>query len=90
MPHARVLATGEPVQAAELTMPGPGPAPRQLEVNAVPLREPRGGRLTGVVTSLRDVTVERNAVRVLAEHRQQLEAEVRKRTAERRWCPLRT
>ena len=81
LPHARVLASGEPVRAAELTVPVPGQAPRQVEVNAVPLREPGSGRLVGVVTSLRDVTLERHAVRVLAEHRQQLEAEVRERTA---------
>ncbi len=81
LPHARVLASGEPVHAVELTVPVPGQTPRLVEVNAVPLREPGSGRLVGVVTSLRDVTVERQAVRVLFDHRQQLEAEVREHTA---------
>jgi PAS domain S-box-containing protein len=81
LPTARVLASGDPFRMHVLAGSGPGPQTTILEVNATPLRESGRSQVVGVVASLRDVSVEQQAARELAEHRVRLENQVRERTA---------
>ena len=71
-PSRRVMATGEPVRNAVLTVAAPTGERRLLSVNGAPLRDP-AGRITEIVLSISDITLQRSAQRAIEEREEQLE-----------------
>jgi PAS domain S-box-containing protein len=67
----RVLAGGEPVQDARFVLTWPGGPPRQLSINAAPLRN-AVGVITAVVLSVQDRTDREAVQRELREREDQL------------------
>ena len=71
-PSRRVLATGESVRNAVLMVAAPSGERRLLSVNAAPLRDPTG-RISEIVLSISDITLQRSAQRAIEEREEQLE-----------------
>jgi PAS domain S-box-containing protein len=78
-PAIIALATGEIQQQVVMGLESPGRSRRWLSVNAVPLIFEE--RVTRVVTSFRDITMEMDSKKELRELNQELEMRVLRRTA---------
>lgn len=79
LPFRQVLRTAEPVYGVEHAVERPDGSRVILSINSAPLYA--GGRVTGVVSSLRDITERRNAEEELERRREQ-EARIREEAEE--------
>lgn len=81
LPFVRVMATGEPVRDARHAIERPDGEQRILSINAAPL-EKSGAHPTGMVASIQDITERTRAEEEVQRLNRELEARVRRRTAE--------
>ena len=71
-PSRTVIATGEPVRNSIIMVAAPTGERRLLSVNGAPLRDAKG-RMTEIVLSISDITLQRSAQRAIEEREEQLE-----------------